>query len=53
MPQQETVQVCTHTFGDFEFVVLLVPEAALIAGGYPDGEVCVRVVGGLQVEIGG
>lgn len=44
----------THlTFRDFEFVVLLVPQAAPVAVGYPDRELGVWAVRGLQGEIGG
>lgn len=44
----------THfTFWDFEFVVLLVPEAAPVAVGYPDRELCVWAVRRLQAEVSG
>lgn len=42
----------THfTFRDFEFVVPLVPQAAPVAVGYPDGELGVWAVRGLQGEV--
>lgn len=42
----------THfTFWDFEFVVFSVPQAAPVAAGYPDRELCVWAVRGLQGEV--
>ncbi len=47
-----THQCCAHfTFRDFEFVVLLVPQAAPVAVGYLDRELCVWAVRGLQGEV--
>lgn len=44
----------THfTFRDFEFIVLLVPQAAPVAVGYPDRELGVWAVRGLQGEVSG
>lgn len=41
------------TFGDFEFVVLLVPQAAPVAVGDPDRKLRVWAVRRLQGEVGG
>lgn len=41
------------TFRDFEFVVLLVPQAASVAVGYPGWELSVWTVRGLQGKVGG
>ena len=44
----------THfTFRDFEFVVLLVPQAAPVAVGYPDRKLSVWPVRRLQGEVSG
>lgn len=55
-----TVQVHTHTHTntqstswDFEFVIFLVPQAAPVAVGYPDWELGVWAVRGLQGEVSG
>lgn len=49
----QCVHSCTHfTFGDFEFGVLLVPQAAPVAVGDPNRKLGVWAVRRLQGEVG-
>lgn len=53
-----TIQAHRHSYihstsWDFEFVIFLVPQAAPVAFGYPDWELGVWAVRGLQGEVSG